>query len=285
MQYLKAEKIKLKDHFSEKWLQDIIDKDPAIIGLGEVSIYQRERKQSSGGRIDFLMVSLENNTMYEVEIMLGATDESHIIRTIEYWDLEKRRFPSREHKAVIIAENITNRFFNVIALMNKSIPIIAIQLNAIKHGDNVILDFVKVLDIFESPEDEEDLGLETVDRLYWENKSSKKSIQLLDNIVNFAKTEYSDLRITYNKHHVAIGTNIRNFLWIQPRKSEGYCYLEMLVDFNDMDETKSTIESFGGTYSIRKENVIAFSITIQTFNKSKDVVEKMILKSLKKFIR
>lgn len=285
MQYLKAEKIKLKDYFSEKWLQDIIDKDPAIIGLGEVSIYQRERKQSSGGRIDFLMVSPENNTMYEVEIMLGATDESHIIRTIEYWDLEKRRFPSREHKAVIIAENITNRFFNVIALMNKSIPIIAIQLNAIKHGDNVILDFVKVLDIFESPEDEEDLGLETVDRLYWENKSSKKSIQLLDNIVNFAKTEYSDLRITYNKHHVAIGTNIRNFLWIQPRKSEGYCYLEMLVDFNDMDETKSTIESFGGTYSIRKENVIAFSITIQTFNKSKDVVEKMILKSLKNFIR
>jgi hypothetical protein len=52
--------------------------------------------------------------MYEVEIMLGSTDESHIIRTIEYWDIEKRRFPSKDHKAVIVAEDITNRFFNVI---------------------------------------------------------------------------------------------------------------------------------------------------------------------------
>ena len=97
MEYSKAESINLKDHFSEKWLQDIIEKDPSIVGLGEVEIYQRERKQSSGGRIDFLMLNSDNTTMYEVEIMLGATDESHIIRTIEYWDIEKRRFPSRDH--------------------------------------------------------------------------------------------------------------------------------------------------------------------------------------------
>jgi hypothetical protein len=63
--------------------------------------------------------------MYETEIMLGGTDESHIIRTIEYWDIEKRRFLSKDHQAVIIAEEITNRFFNVITLMNRSIPNIA----------------------------------------------------------------------------------------------------------------------------------------------------------------
>ena len=118
MEYSKIERINLREHFSERWLQDIIEKDPTIIGLGEVEVYRRERKQSSGGRIDFLMVNSDNTTMYEVEVMLGSTDESHIIRTIEYWDLEKRRFPSRNHKAVIIAENITNRFFNVISLMN-----------------------------------------------------------------------------------------------------------------------------------------------------------------------
>ena len=30
--------------------------------------------------------------MYEKEIQLGATDESHIIRTVEYWDIELEGF-------------------------------------------------------------------------------------------------------------------------------------------------------------------------------------------------
>jgi hypothetical protein len=33
--------------------------------------------------------------------MLGATDESHIIRCIEYWDIERRRYPAYEHCAVL----------------------------------------------------------------------------------------------------------------------------------------------------------------------------------------
>ena len=112
LQYTKGEKISLKKHFNEKWLQDRIEEDPSILGLGELDPIQRERKQSSGGRIDFLFLNNETETMYETEIQLGATDESHIIRTIEYWDIERRRFPSKDHRAVIVAEDY-NRFFNV----------------------------------------------------------------------------------------------------------------------------------------------------------------------------
>lgn len=81
--YSKSEKISLKKHFNEKWLQDRIEEDPTILGLGELDIIHRERIQSSGGRIDFLFLNSETGTMYETEIMLGETDESHIIRTIE----------------------------------------------------------------------------------------------------------------------------------------------------------------------------------------------------------
>lgn len=277
MEYSKAEKIKLKDHFSEKWLQDILEKEPTILGLGEIEVYRRERKQSSGGRIDFLMMSADTTIMYEVEIMLGATDESHIMRTIEYWDLEKRRFPSREHKAVIVAENITNRFFNVISLMNKSIPIIAIQLNALKHGNNVILDFVKVLDVYESPEDDEDLGLEIVDRSYWENKSAKKSIKILDEIIELCQQEYNDLKITYNKHHVAVGTISKNFMWLRPRKTDGYIHIEVLVGKENTEESKAVIERIGQTYTIRKEKIIAFPITSPSFSKNKEALLKELI--------
>src|SRR5438045_1477648 len=114
MNFSKAEKVKLRDHANEGWLQTQIEQDPSILGLGDLVVLGRERRQSSGGRVDFLLHDSETNTMFEVEIMLGATDESHIIRTIEYWDIETRKNPSKEHRAVIVAEQITNRFFNVI---------------------------------------------------------------------------------------------------------------------------------------------------------------------------
>jgi len=106
--------------FDEKWLQNQIYDNPSILGLGELEVIWREKKQSSGGRLDILIKNPVDDSMYEVEIMLGATDESHIIRTIEYWDLEKKRWPQRQHYAILVAETITRRFFNVIGRNNHS---------------------------------------------------------------------------------------------------------------------------------------------------------------------
>jgi hypothetical protein len=80
--------------FTEVWLQDQIDNDPSLLGLGELHVLKREKIQPSGGRIDFVMGDAASETRYEIEIMLGAVDESHIIRTIEYWDVERQRYPS-----------------------------------------------------------------------------------------------------------------------------------------------------------------------------------------------
>jgi hypothetical protein len=92
------------------------------LGLGELHVVQREKAQPSGGRIDFIMSDLDNETRYEVELMLGPVNESHIVRTIEYWDVERQRYPTLEHRAVIVAEEITSRFFNVIRLLNRAVP-------------------------------------------------------------------------------------------------------------------------------------------------------------------
>src|SRR4029077_20223000 len=83
---------------------------------------------------------------YEVELQLGSTDESHIIRTIEYWDVERKRYPQYEHTAVIVAEDITSRFLNVIQLFNGNIPLVALKMTAFKINDEIALTFVKVLD-------------------------------------------------------------------------------------------------------------------------------------------
>ena len=159
--------------------------------------------------------------------MLGTLNESHIIRTIEYWDVERRKYPALTHHAVIIAEDITNRFFNVISLMNKAIPIIAIQLNAFTFEKNLFLNFVKILDLAEPSIDEEDGSQEFVGRNYWDARANANSMKIFDALISAVKT-IAEPRITYNRGHIAIGTSCRNFMWCHPRKKP-YLYFELRV--------------------------------------------------------
>ena len=113
--YMKPERLWLKSNtdFSEKWVQQLIADDPSIIGLGDLVFRDKERIQPRAGRLDLLLQDPDTQRRYEVELQLGETDESHIIRTIEYWDIERKRYPQYDHCAVLIAEDITSRFLNV----------------------------------------------------------------------------------------------------------------------------------------------------------------------------
>lgn len=71
--------------FDEYWLRDQIYEDPTKLRLGDLQPISKERTQSQGGRLDLLLKDPEDDSMFEVELQLGATDETHIIRTIEYW--------------------------------------------------------------------------------------------------------------------------------------------------------------------------------------------------------
>ena len=157
-------------NINEGYIQNLIFENPMVIGLGNLVVVEKERKQSSGGRLDILLKNPEDNTMYEVEIMLGETDPSHIIRTIEYWDIEKRRFPLRSHFAVLIAESFSRRYFNVIQLLGLNVPIIAIQLDALRISDKLIINFTKILDVYEEQEDD-DSSIPVVTENKWAEKS------------------------------------------------------------------------------------------------------------------
>ena len=102
--YRKPERLTLKSHpeLNERWVQDRIAEDPTILGLGDLVLRDRERTQPRAGRLDLLLQDPETNRRYEVELQLGATDEAHIIRTIEYWDIERKRYPQYDHCAVLV---------------------------------------------------------------------------------------------------------------------------------------------------------------------------------------
>ena len=182
MKLIPLKRVDLKAHpqLNEAWLQDQIAEDPSILGLGELELKDRERRQQSGGRLDLLLQNEEQR--FEVELQLGATDETHIIRTIEYWDVERKRYPQYDHVAVIVAEEITSRFFNVISLFNGAIPIIAMQVAGYEQPDGISLVFTKILEQrnFGLIEEIEEDSSEATDRSYWLAKVGESSMDTAD---------------------------------------------------------------------------------------------------------
>lgn len=223
MDYVKFERISLKNdpELNERWVQERIAADPSILGLGDVVVKDKERIQPRAGRLDILLQDAETNLRYEVEIQLGSTDESHIIRTIEYWDIERKRYPQYDHVAVIVAEDITSRFLNVISLFNGMIPLIAIQMNALKLSNNIGLSFTTVVNQLSYGLIEEDEEVEeTTDRAYWENRGSKKTVTMADQILEIARKFDSQLELKYNKFYIGLAKqgHPQNFVIFRPKK-------------------------------------------------------------------
>lgn len=219
--YVKTEVISLKAHpeLNEKWVQKKIEEDPSMIGLGELNLKDTERPQPSGGRLDLLLYNPESNRRYEVELQLGKSDESHIIRTIEYWDYQRKKYPTYNHCAVLIAEDITSRFLNVISVFNGIIPFIAIQMTALKVNDGISLFFTTVIDELTLGTEEEDEA-EIVDRKYWETKGSKESLKLADKLFGLIEPFAPDYGLKYNKYYIGLAKDgvSQNFISFVPRK-------------------------------------------------------------------
>lgn len=247
MEYIKPEVISLKNsnECNEKWLQARIEEDPSIIGLGELEFRDTEKIQVGGGRLDTILYDPEDKKRYEVEIQLGKTDESHIIRTIEYWDLERKRNPQYEHCAVIIAEDITSRFLNVISLFNGFIPLIAIQVKAIQVGDKISLFFTKVLDETKFDLLDEDTISEPTDRTYWDKRASKDSLKITDNLLKELGDLTQEYKLKYNKHYIGLEKDgmANNFISFIPRKTSMILHLKLdkveeideLLEQSDLD--------------------------------------------------
>jgi hypothetical protein len=242
MNYVKPDIISLKNsvEFNEKWLQARIEEDPSILGLGELDFRDSEKMLVGGGRLDTILYDPEYKKRYEVEIQLGKTDESHIVRTIEYWDLERKKNPQYEHCAVIIAEDITSRFLNVISLFNGFIPLVAIQVKAVKIGESISLIFTKVLDENKFDLFDEDSATEPTDKEYWEKKATKASVKLVEKLMGSLGEITSEYSLKFNKHYIGLAKNniANNFISFVPRKSAVLFHIKL----EKTDEVNEIIE-------------------------------------------
>jgi hypothetical protein len=229
----------------EKWVQKQIADDPSLLGFGELELKDWERSQPRAGRLDLLLQDPDTLKRYETEIQLGATDESHIIRTIEYWDLERRRYPQYEHTAVIVAEDITSRFLNVIQLFNGQIPLIALKMTAYQIGDAHALTFVRVVDeVRYGLVDEDEPVAEPTDRNFWETiRGSKKTLSLTDELMKLVNEVEPKASLKYNKHYIGLEVDgaALNFVNFTPKRA----HLIMAIKLPKTQETDNLLEAAG----------------------------------------
>lgn len=279
MKHIKLKTITLKNHaqLNERWLQDIIANEPTILGIGDVILKDKERSHIRAGRLDLLLQDADGYGRYEVEIQLGSTDESHIIRTIEYWDIERKKYPQYEHTAVIIAEDITSRFLNVVSLFNGFIPLMAIQVTAIETPEGIGLQFTKVLDTVKlGYQDEDEEISEPTDRNYWEKRGTKKTVALADKILDISKSFLPSVEFSYNKYYIGFWVDGRacNFAVCRPQKGA----LRLEISLPKTDETEEVIinseldfldyDSRRGSYKLK--------LTEQDISQKEEIISQLL---------
>ncbi len=282
MNLITPEKFSLKNHsiINEAMIQKIIEDNPTILGLGDdLVLIEGQRTQPRAGILDLLFQNFDRTKRWETELQLGKVDESHIIRTIEYWDIEKKRYPQYDHCAVIIAEDITNRFLNVISLLNGNIPLIVIKMEAFKQGDNYWLNFTTVLNEIQYGLNDEDTIKEDVDRSYWLKRGTPETVAIVDKLLELINTFDADYELKYNKFYIGLAKNgrVNNFASFKPRKAN--TILELRLERSD--EIDNLIETAGlelMEYS-RRDGLYTLKVSVDELATNESLLKDLLIKA------
>ncbi len=210
--------------------------------------------------------------MYEVEVMLGETDETHIVRAIEYWIREKKKFPQRQHYPVLVAESITRRFFDVIQALSESIPIIAIQASIVEASGSRVLAFTTILNLYEEREDAEPGGFEAHDEAYWVGKAAWTN-EAAKGLLAILKPSFPDAKLNYVKNYIAIMVDGKIYLSLHKRSSNK-SFLECWVGERFVGTATSLLDGAAISYTVRKNRTVMMTVDPESVTKHEELFKQ-----------
>ena len=276
MKQLETIKLKNSPEYNEAWLQKQIAETPSILGLGDLNLRAKE-KILTYGRLDILLEDSDsdNPTRYEVEIQLGDTDESHIIRTIEYWDLERKRYPQYDHVAVLVAEGVTGRFLNVLNLFNGNIPLIVLKLDAFKIENDIALHFTKILDRVQLGVPEEEEASEPANRAYWEKRSCPEMLKISDALLGIVKAVEPNIEENYNRYYIGLLRNnvAANYCYFKPKKA--FVHMFFRIGKPD-DEQMKRLEDVDIEAEYTKGNVLKMKFSQNPTSQQIELIKQFV---------
>lgn len=159
-----------------------------------------------------------------------------------------------------MAEGITSRFFNVIGLLSRSIPLIAIQLSAVQVNESITLTFTRVLDIYDPPVGEE-LEADPTDRTWWVKRGTAQTLEVVDRLAAIPMADGRPLQLRHNRGHIAVANARQQFAWLTPRKA-GHCYIHLRLSSAGVEAATAQLSAEGIEVSPRSDGT-AFRLTLQ----------------------
>ena len=131
-------KISLRNkNINENIVQDYFEKNINIIGLTNGIFLDKEELQSGSKRLNMLFKEKNTKKCYVVGVKLGNLDENHIIKTIEYWNLAKKKYPKYEHCIIFCVGNITGEAMVLLNSYDKQSQIIVYIISAFKYYEKL----------------------------------------------------------------------------------------------------------------------------------------------------
>jgi hypothetical protein len=262
--------------YNEFWLRDRIYEDPSILGLGELQPVSKELTQTSGGRLDLLLKDPADDSMFEVELQLGPTNETHIIRAIEYWDNVKKQWPRRSHTAVLVAEEITSRFFNVVHLLSMAVPVVGIQANIVQVGEARALHFTKIIDSYEEQEEQEPVQ-QTYDEKHW-IEHSPGTLECARWYRELLQRFYGEIPTKYFESYISLTLGGIARVWVNKRKNDRVL-IEVKYVEQDIKEATDYLNKQGIAFATRGTKGLSFNVNLQQL-KDKRAVHEWIAQKL-----
>lgn len=222
----------------ELWLHAWIKEKPARLGLGELTIKRSELIQykNKGGRLDILAYRGDQDTYYEIEVMLGECDADHGFRVLDYWARERVKNPNAKHFAVLVAEDLAGRYQTVVETLPQFLPFIGIEIRTRRVQANSELAVIEALivaqpdDLILGTGDETGGGGDDVvqprDRDWWESRTSHAFMATVDAIAKYCNDTVGPSRVDYSaQSYVSLKKSRRCWLPMWPRKEGAYVYL------------------------------------------------------------
>jgi hypothetical protein len=110
---------------AEQSLVERISEDPTVLGLGDLDL---KRASWHSRQISLFLESPTESVLFVVEVKLGPTDDRHVIRVVERWSTERKRQRFSRCSSALVAEEIAPRYVNILELMSRAVPLLALEL-------------------------------------------------------------------------------------------------------------------------------------------------------------
>lgn len=121
----------------EAWLQEWLKENPARLGLGELSVSDGDPVQDEDGNPAFL--ASDDERYFSVDVRLGEMDASGGFQLLDNWARNRVRHPDKTHVAVLVTENVGDRYQTTLETLSEHLPLVVVELQVWRGESEAIL--------------------------------------------------------------------------------------------------------------------------------------------------